>query len=279
MMEHDAMNRMSLCRLAAPTLLACAVVFSGCTGADDQATDPGETSSTSSSSDGSTETTEMTTADQIIAFAEPDADDFNKLLDSEENLVDPTAATILNVEAMSETGLVLAFEMESHHCFGPRTTVEETDTEILIELRTGQRADVDRAACTYGVYPYTTAVELEHPVGSRTITPAEDREPEQDAAATATDDPPSTSTTVDDGDDADVEVTVPEDDTGPVAGDAADHLLGEYIEDGVEWAIDNGFAWRVASYDGVAETDDTSTDPERLSFVVERDRIVSYDWS
>jgi alkyl hydroperoxide reductase subunit AhpC len=67
---------------------------------------------------------------------------------------------------------------------------------------------------------------------------------------------------------------------GPaVTIDDASQLIGRRIEDGVEWAIAHDVTWRVLSYDGVPVADDGPLDTTRISFVVDSDRIVRFEWS
>jgi len=236
--------------------------------------------------------------DYAIAFDNPTSEDFNRLLPSEDDLLDLQPAAILNVEGDLETGddptsLIVSFEMESHHCYGVQAEVTESANEVIIEILTGLRAGIESASCAYGIYPYTTAVPLETPLGDRTIVPAELREPEVEVAGVTTGSQPPV--TVPDGSgqdptttDTDPATTSP-DGTGattppgeregnppPVVGA---HLVGQFVEDGVEWAIDQGIVWRVISFDGVPYAEESPDDPNRISFVVERDRIVSVAWS
>lgn len=244
-------------------LMAGTVLFGACTATDDQTSPPDGVDEVmdETTNVGSMASTETTGTASVVAFAEPDAEDFNKLLASDDDLDSLQIASILNVEETDTNQLLISFEMESHYCFGPRTRIEETDSEITIELRTGRRLGVAPGACTYGIYPYTTLVELDKPIGSRTMTQAEAREPEPASSAS-----PKAST-------PDI---VEETDTG---ADPALQLIGGFVEDGVEWAISSDTAWRILSYEGVPVEDNSADDPDRISFVVVGDRVVSYEWS
>ena len=282
------------------------------------------------------ETTESTAEDFVIAYESPTADDFNKLLVSRDDLVGLQQAEILNVENGADTpdgdssSLVVSFEMESHYCFGVQTNVTESDNELIIEVLTGQLPDVDSSACEYGIYPYTTEVALQAPVGERTITPAEPREPTElaepdeststggisdsttssdpDASSgdttsggetgagdtttgdtttgdtgtgdtTASTSPESTTEQPTDETTVTTVITPPNEQSGAAPVPGASNLIGMYVEDGVEWALDNGLEWRVLSFDGVPFAEASPNNPERISFVVEADIIVSLEWS
>lgn len=116
--------------------------------------------------------------DLVMAFDEPDSHDFNLLLASETALVLPHPVEILNVEISRSDELTVSFEMESHYCFGVHSTVDETDLEVIVGIQTGQHEGIDPSRCSYGIYPYTTAIPLDGPLGDRAITVAETVEPE-----------------------------------------------------------------------------------------------------
>ncbi len=204
--------------------------------------------------------------DYAVAFEEPGADDLNRLLEPADELLAERQIEILDVAIADEATVVLAFELGSHHCNGVRTEIEESDTEVVVTLIGGQLAEVNPAACAYGTYPYTAEVVLDEPVGDRTIIPAEPTEPDEVTptpwrpapTADGTDEPDEAA------EDADLNV---------------DFLLGEFIEDGVEWALANDIEWRLLIVDGEPVGARALENPDRLSFVVDADRIVAYEWS
>jgi hypothetical protein len=219
------------------------------------------------------------------------------LLESRDDLIGGNPVAILNVEGTGGTELILSFEMGSHHCFGVQANAQESETDVVLEIKTGLLPGVDPASCRYGVYPYTTSVTLAEPLGDRTIATAEEREPlagdgSADGQATEGE---ATESAPDGTPDPEAE---PEPDTAnPSAGgggampvpleqdgttltiDDASQLIGRHVEDGVEWAIANGVEWRVLSYDGEQVAEDSPLDTTRLSFVVDSDLIVRFEWS
>lgn len=215
-------------------------------------------------------TTPGTDAEYSIAFDSPDADDFDKLLAAADNLIDVEIAEILNVEIEDEHRLVLSFEMESHHCFGVQSTAAETENEVILNLLVGRQAEVAPHSCGYGIFPYTTEVSLAAPLGDRTLVVAEPSEPDArgvaavaaEAAGAETVDAPPTSTPA----------QLPANDT--------EWLLGSNVEDGVEWAINNGYEWRVLSFDGndIEGVADGLDDMAWIGFRVQADLIVAYEW-
>ena len=235
---------------------------------------------------------------EVIAFENPDADDFNLLLESRDDLIGGNPVAILNVEGTGGTELVLSFEMGSHHCFGVQADAQESETDVVLEIKTGLLPGVDPASCQYGVYPYTTSVTLEAPLGDRTIATAEMREP-------AADDEPTEAEATDPADEGtppaeaepEAEPGTGPDTANPPAGgggampvpleqggttltiDDASQLIGRHVEDGVEWAIANDVEWRVLSYDGEQVAEDSPLDTTRISFVVDSDLIVRFEWS
>jgi len=239
-----------------------------------------------------------------VSFESPDADDFNLPLESEENLQSLQPIEILDIDqAKADDGrLVLIFEMESHKCLGVQVTVDEGEHDVVIGLQSGLRPGVRSSDCVYGVFPYTTEVELDGPLGDRILSPAEPLEPSE-----RVDDTANEAATDDRSDDADSAAPAPDttSDTGsggtsssdtttssdadPADGAVEDEepdpkvevdgFVGQHIEDGVEWAINGDIEWRVLSFDGVELDVDGSVDPDRISFVVERDLIVTYEWS
>ncbi len=256
-------------RSAWPVLLGAALLAGACTSA---ATD--ESGSPSSLPMGDESEAILAAADDSVAEVDetptPDADDFNLLLESEVGLGDLRPADVLDVVAVEgdDQRLLVTFEMESHHCFGVTTDVAESDLDVVVEVRTGLRADVNVVDCELGVYPYTTEIALAAPLGERVISAAERREPAAEP-------------------DRDVEAAAdraePAESIGPVdvlpEADDTSSLIGIAIEDGVEWALINGVEWRILSMDGESMSDDDIVDPSRISFVVERDRIVAVEWS
>jgi len=278
-------------RPARAVVAAGAILLGACTaggdGASPQATPTTELDSTG---DGS--------GVPAIAFENPDADDFNLLLPSRDDLIDPSPAPILGVEG-TEDELVVSFEMQSHHCHGVHAVAAESDTEVTLAIETGLLPAVDSAACQYGVYPYTAAVVLSDPLGDRSISIAELREPER--AASSSEDPTADTSRTDEGvepDEAppttepggssteanttgDNSATVsPMERGGPaITIEDASQLIGRPIEDGVEWAIANDVEWRMLSYDGEPVAEQSPLDTSRISFVVDGDRIVRFEWS
>ncbi len=250
------MIRTTHTRAARALMLAGFVLAAGCTSGADGAAD-GTDDPATLGFDGSGETVSASET-----FANPDADDFNLLLPSESGLSDLQPVDVLDVSADDVAGdrLIVTFEMGSHECFGVETLVEETDNVVSIEVLAGVRPGVSPVNCELGVYPYTTELVLAAPLGDRVLGTAEPREPEVAAAI----------------DDAAPTESIGRVDVLPDADDAP-ALVGEYVEDGVEWALDNGVDWRIVSLDGeVMEAE--GENPDRIGFVVERDRIVELVW-
>lgn len=228
------------------------------------------------------------------AAQSPTADDFNKLLASEDGLVEPQQVEILGVDETWPGVLLVSFEMASHHCYGVHAAVSETDTAVTLDLDTGRRDGVSPASCPFGVFPYTTEVTLAAPLGEReVVTDAQTGSGSAGADAAASTDAGSTSgTTGPDGTtDAGTTTAATSSSTAPAAGldpaevdpatipaDGLDRYLGHHVEDGVEWALANDRPWRIASEDGTSRADGSS-DPARLSFTVVADVIVGYEWS
>ncbi|MGI9613989.1 MAG: hypothetical protein ACR2QO_13860 [Acidimicrobiales bacterium] len=233
----------------------------------------------------------------LIAFENPDADDFNLLLESSDDLIGSNPVAILNVEGTGGTELILSFEMGSHHCFGVRADAQESETDVVLEIKTGLLPGVDPASCRYGVYPYTTSVTLAEPLGERTISAAEEREPAADDgsadARTAEDEAtePAAEGTPEPEGESQTEAANPpaggggampvplEQDGTTLTIDDASQLIGRHVEDGVEWAITNDVEWRVLFYDGEQVAEDSPLDTTRISFVVDSDLIVRFEWS
>ena len=293
-------QRRSRRRTAAVAAVAAALLAGACTGGDDGAAVPAGTTSDAGQTDGET-TTDGETVAVVDVLASPDADDVNRLLPETSDLVDVRPVEILDVRSAGDDAdlapdtVIVSFEMESHHCNGVRSTVTESDDEVAILLETGRLAGVEPTACTYGIYPYTVAVTLDSPLGDRRMVAAEPLEPavltDDEAASSAEaggsaigageDDPVSDSTDdpVEGSEGAANDSGVERPFGGAVPSGGAAELIGRHVEDGVEWAIENGVEWRILSYDGVEQDDSGVDDPRRLSFVVESDKIVSFEWS
>ena len=205
-----------------------------------------------------------------LPFGEPRADEVNLLLESEDDLDGVAPAEILDVRIDDDdpSRVVLSFEMGSHHCHGVQLTVDESPTEVSFGLASGRLPGVAPTDCGYGVFPYTTAAQLAAPVGTRTLAVAEQREPTADTGNGGSD--PADGSTGGGADGGAQPI---------VTGLDAEAVIGHQIEDGIEWAEANGVEWRLLRYDGESMVEDDRTDPERLSFVVERDVIVAYEWS
>ena len=274
-------------------LIAGMVLLGGCTSGGDDGANPDPDSGAPSDS------ADIAAAGEDLPFASPGAEDFNRVVASRDDLTATMPVAVLSVDSLDALSLSVTFEMESHHCHGITASVEETVAEIIIEVRTALLPERSLADCSYGIFPYTTVLPLDAPVGGRTIVLAEDREPEPLAAAEATSLPPAqdeTETGPEDAgpDDAGPEDTGPDDaeldDTDQEVGqplDAAaaaadpdfDRFIGRHIEEGVEWAINNEIRWRLISQDGVAVDPDGAIEPGTVGFVVAADLIVSYEIS
>ncbi len=283
--------------------LAMAMLLGACSDGSEQSTPT--TSPSASTTDGASETdgsgTDGSGGAEPIVFESPGADDVDLLVPRAEELVDARPAAILDVAGTDGTELILSFEMGSHRCHGVRAQADETDEEVLLSIETGVLPGVDPASCRYGVYPYTTAVTLADPLGERPIStivrePADVAGVEADGAvgtAPRGGDPTDGGSADDPTDPVD-----PDDQTasgppggdpsapspiergGPTVGiDDAAQLIGRNVEDGVEWAIGHGVEWRILSYDGEPTADDSPFDSTRISFVVDRDLIVRFEWS
>ncbi len=298
-------------RLAA--IVAGAGLLASCTsgGAEEETTPTTADETTASTADGYAIAYESPTAEDFNKLLTP-TEGLTNLKQAEILNVDNGTSGAGGSES---SALVISFEMESHYCFGVQTAVTESDNEVIIEILTGQLPSIDPTSCEYGIYPYTTEIALSAPVGERTIVPAEPREPAELATpdgetstggindstptdgTTATTDGTGDSGTdnTDGGDntgdenaggDTTAQTTVttaatpPNEQTGtPTPVNGAASLIGKFVEEGVEWALDNGLEWRVLTFDGVPFAEETPFNPERISFVVEADRIVRYEWS
>lgn len=275
------------------------LAVAGCSSSDDASGAPAGDGAPASddagaTTNGSTVTTTLPEpAEYTVAFEEPGAEEVNLLLAESDELLAERQVEILDVQGgADDTELVLAFELESHRCYGIRTEIVESGTEVVITLIGGQLIDVNPASCTYGTYPYTASVTLDDVLGGRAIVPAEPTEPEL-ATAVPWRPPPTAADADDQGTPDDTDPTggvgangeagdeAPAADGGGADGGprTADHLLGWFVEDGVEWAIDNDIEWRLLTVDGDAVGARMLEDPDRISFVVEADRIVAYEWS
>lgn len=225
------------------------------------------------------------------AVQSPTADDFNKLLISEDGLVELQQVEILGVDETGPGVLLVSFEMASHHCYGVHAAVAETDTAVTLDLHTGRRDGVSPAGCPFGVFPYTTEVTLAAPLGDReVVTDAQTGSGESGTGAVAGDAGTTSGTTGLDGT-TDVGTTTAaaaapatagldpaEVDPATIPVEGIDRYVGHHVEDGVEWALANDRTWRIVSEDGTSRADG-STDPARLSFTVVADVIVGYEWS
>jgi len=261
-------------------VLAAAFTLAGCTSGG--AGGPGEAEGLPAPADGTASTTVSPAAQS------PTADDFNKLLVSEDGLVEPQQVEILGVDETGPGELLVSFEMASHHCYGVHAAVAETDTAVTLDLHTGRRVGVSPAACSFGVFPYTTQVTLESPLGEREVVTGADT---GSAAAAVTGAGATGGTTGRDGTvagptgEADTTTATlaagldpAEVDPATIPADGIDRYMGRHVEDGVEWALANERSWRILSEDGTSLADG-SIDPERLSFTVVADVIVGYEWS
>ncbi len=258
-----------------------AALLAACSSGADQS----GSASTPEPSDSVTETG----LDTELAFASPDADDFNKLLTSQDGLSELQPVEILGVDTLDPHRLVISFEMESHHCFGVHTAVEESEAEVFLDITSGRQPGISPSSCTYGVFPYTVAVELAAPLGERSISAAETGPPADDAAESQPAAEPADAGTGDPAsvdpasvDPASVDPTsVDPTSVDPTSVDPSEvgHFVGRHVEDGVEWALANNRPWRIVSQDGKRVDDGSPEDPNRVSFTVVADVIVSYHWS
>ena len=263
-------------------VLAAAFALAGCTSGGSGG--PDEAEGLPVAGGGATSTTVSP------AVQSPTADDFNKLLTSEDGLVELQQVEILGVDETAPGVLLVSFEMASHHCYGVHAAVTETDTAVTLDLHTGRRDGMSPASCPFGVFPYTTQVTLAAPLGDReVVTDAETGSGESGAGAAAGDAGTTSGTTGSDGTtDAGTttaDTAAPAADLDPAEVDPAtipvdgiDRYVGHHVEDGVEWALANDRPWRIVSENGTSRADG-STDPTRLSFTVVADVIVGYEWS
>jgi len=207
------------------------------------------------------------------AAQSPTADDFNRLLTSEDGLVEPQQVQIVAVDETEPGVLLVSFEMASHHCYGVHAAVTETGTAVTLDFHTGRRAGVSLAGCPFGVFPYTTQVTLAAPLGEREVvtqadTGGEGTAGEGTAAATTSAGALATPAGLDPA----------QVDPATIPADGVDRYVGQHVEDGVEWAVANERTWHILSEDGTSLADGSS-DPARLSFTVVADVIVDYEWS
>lgn len=250
--------------------LLAAVALAGCTGGGDGASGDGAGGADGGGQAAGGGTTATTLS---LSVASPTADDVDKLLPSEEGLVDLQQVEVLAVDETGPGELLVSFEMGSHHCYGVHSAVTETATQVVVDLRTGRHAGDAPAACTYGVFPYTTGITLAGPLGDREVVTTAELSSSV-AGANSTTAPAGTGVDV-----AGDEVLDPaEIDPADIPADDVDRYVGHHVEDGVEWALANQLPWRILSEDGTSR-DDGTHDVSRLSFIVVADRIVGYEWS
>lgn len=257
-------------RIGLAALLA-AVALAGCTGGG---ANGGSAGGDGTGGPGGSDQAAGTTTTLALAVDSPTADDVDRLLPSEEGLVDLQRVEILAVDETAPGVLLVSFEMASHHCYGIHSAVTETATEVMVDLRTGRHAGEAPAACVDGVFPYTTQVTLAGPVGDREVVTTAEL---SSSVAGAT----STTVTATTGgvDEATSEQLDPaEIDPADIPADDVGRYVGHHVEDGVEWALANQLPWRILSEDGTSH-DDGTHDASRLSFTVVADRIVGYEWS
>ncbi len=248
-------------------VLAAALVLAGCTsgGGGGSGEAEGLPAPAGDGAGGATSTSAATGA----AAQSPTADDFNKLLSSEDGLVEQQQVEILGVDEAEPGVLLVGFEMASHHCYGVHTAFTETETAVRLDLHTGRRAGVSPTGCPFGVFPYTVRVALAAPLGDREVVTGADSGPAAETTSGAT----ATSATA-----AAVALDPAALDPAGIPADGIDRYLGHHVEDGVEWALANERPWRILVEDGTSRADG-STDPDRLSFTVVADVIVGYEWS
>lgn len=251
-------------------VLAIAFALAGCTTTASGGGGSGEAEGQPAPAGTGADGTVSTTASPVAQS--PTADDFNKLLASEDGLVDVQQVEILGVDETGPGALLVSFEMASHHCYGVHAAVTETDTAVTLDLHTGRRDGVASAACPLGVFPYTTQVTLAAPLGEREVVTG--AEPSATAGATTATTTGATGTAPAAGAGLDPAQIDP---AAIPVGDI-DRYVGRHVEDGVEWALANERAWRIVSEDGTSLADG-SAEPERLSFTVVADVIVGYEWS
>ncbi len=245
--------------------LAAAFALAACTGGGGGS---GEAEGLPTPADGATTPTTMSPAAQS-----PTADDFNRLLVSEDGLVEPQQVEILGVDETGPGVLLVSFEMASHHCYGVHASVTETDAVVTLDLHTGRRAGVSPAGCPVGVFPYTTQPTLAAPLGEREVVtdagnPAQSTDPSGESGEGTASTAAASAAPLDPA----------EIDPATIPADGIDRYVGQHVEDGVEWALANERAWRILSEDGT-NLADGSTDANRLSFTVVADVIVGYEWS
>ena len=263
--------------------LAATFALAACTGGGGDG-GSGDAEGLPAPADGATATTASP------AVQSPTADDFNKLLSSEDGLVEPQQVEIVAVDETAPGVLLVSFEMASHHCFGVHAAVTETDAAVTLDLHTGRRAGVSPAGCPFGVFPYTTEVTLGAPLGAREVMTDADTGSAAGGIGTGTGTASAggvtsgttgpDATTGDDGTTAapDALLDPAEVDPATIPADGIDRYVGHHVEDGVEWALANQRTWRILSEDGT-DLADGSSDPGRLSFTVVADVIVGYEWS
>lgn len=249
-------------------VLAAAFALAACTSGG--AGGSGEAEGLPAPAEGAISTTVSPTAQS------PTADDVNKLLTSEDGLVEPQQVEILAVDETAPGVLLVSFEMASHHCYGVHAAVTETGTTVTLNLHTGRRAGVTPAGCPFGVFPYTTQLTLAGPLGEREVVT--DAGTPTGGTGTITGIPGEGSTATTTAAPATAPLDPAEIDPATIPAAGIDRYLGHHVEDGVEWALANERAWRILSEDG-ANLADGSSDANRLSFTVVADVIVGYEWS
>lgn len=229
--------------------VSAALLASSCSPGSDEA-QPDKASTTDA------EDSEELSSDSSDGSKGPDVgtaeDGFLETVEVRTDLEDTTPVDVLEVTS-NDTELVLTFEMGSQQCYGVDASVDEGDSEVVLNVQTGRLPEASEA-CVEGVYPYQVSIPLGEALDDRPIRQAEPEEPaeepmEEPAAQALASGKPS-----------------------------VDHLMGLPVEEGVQWAIENELEWQLSSYGGVAR-EVGSKDENRLSFEVESDKIVGIEWA
>lgn len=91
---------------------------------------------------------------------------------SDPSLISPQVTPVIEVVEVGESTIAVRFENGAEPCSLANVTVNETDTSIEVTLETGMHPNVAAMTCIAAVFVYEIQVELDAPIGTRTIETA-----------------------------------------------------------------------------------------------------------
>ncbi len=94
------------------------------------------------------------------------------MFDSTPGLVRATATPFESWSQVSPHTIAIHFVTGTPECYGADAQVTETDTEVIVALRTGTLPHAENKACIMVAVYGTMQMTLESPLGSRTIVNA-----------------------------------------------------------------------------------------------------------